>query len=155
MKSRRKTFSEINITPLTDIFLVLLVIMMVATPMLDYRGLNLAVLTVGAPPDPKAKPKTIMVEISPQGEYKVGEGSVSREELAATLRRQAPDNPEGVIIETDPNATHEAITFAMAAVESAGITKLALTEKEEKRPETAPPSTPKKRPAKKSQAKKP
>ena len=39
----RDSFNEINITPLTDIFLVLLIIMMVIAPMLDQQGLNLAV----------------------------------------------------------------------------------------------------------------
>ena len=39
----RDTFNEINITPLTDIFLVLLIIMMVIAPLLDQQGLNLTV----------------------------------------------------------------------------------------------------------------
>ena len=43
MPKERKTFNEINITPLTDIFLVLLIIMMVIAPLLDQQGLNLTV----------------------------------------------------------------------------------------------------------------
>ena len=43
MSRERNTFNEINITPLTDIFLVLLIIMMVIAPLLDQQGLNLAV----------------------------------------------------------------------------------------------------------------
>ena len=39
----RESFNEINITPLTDIFLVLLIIMMVIAPLLDQQGLNLTV----------------------------------------------------------------------------------------------------------------
>ena len=39
----RGEFNEINITPLTDIFLVLLIIMMVIAPLLDQQGLNLTV----------------------------------------------------------------------------------------------------------------
>ena len=41
--ARKKVFSDINITPLTDIFLVLLIIMMVIAPMLDQQGLSLTV----------------------------------------------------------------------------------------------------------------
>ena len=37
----RETFNEINITPLTDIFLVLLIIMMVIAPLLDQQGISL------------------------------------------------------------------------------------------------------------------
>ena len=40
---KRQTFNEINITPLTDIFLVLLIIMMVIAPILDQQGLSLAI----------------------------------------------------------------------------------------------------------------
>ena len=40
---RRQTFNDINITPLTDIFLVLLILMMVIAPILDQQGLTLAV----------------------------------------------------------------------------------------------------------------
>ena len=43
MVRERDTFNEINITPLTDIFLVLLIIMMVIAPLLDQQGLNLTV----------------------------------------------------------------------------------------------------------------
>ena len=39
----RDSFNEINITPLTDIFLVLLIIMMVIAPMMDQQGLKLVV----------------------------------------------------------------------------------------------------------------
>ena len=39
----RETFNEINITPLTDIFLVLLIIMMVIAPLLDKQGISLTV----------------------------------------------------------------------------------------------------------------
>ena len=41
--TKNALFTEINITPLTDIFLVLLIIMMVIAPMLDQQGLNLTV----------------------------------------------------------------------------------------------------------------
>ena len=40
---KRQTFNDINITPLTDIFLVLLILMMVIAPILDQQGLSLAV----------------------------------------------------------------------------------------------------------------
>ena len=40
---KRQTFNEINITPLTDIFLVLLIIMMVVAPILDQQGLKLTI----------------------------------------------------------------------------------------------------------------
>lgn len=135
----RKTFGEINITPLTDIFLVLLIIMMVVTPMEDYKGLNLAVLTAGEAAEAAEVPKTLLVQINAIGEYTVAGAAVPREQLADTLRTQSAQNPEGVVIEVDPEATHEAITCALAAAEQAGVTKLAVSQKEAKPVEFLPP----------------
>jgi len=135
----RKTFCEINITPLTDIFLVLLIIMMVVTPMVDYKGLNLAVLTAGEAVEAAETPKTLLVQVNAIGEYTVGGSAIPREQLADALRAQAAQNPEGVVIEVDPEATHEAITFVLASAEQAGVTKLAVSQKEAKAAEVLPP----------------
>jgi biopolymer transport protein ExbD/biopolymer transport protein TolR len=66
---QRQTFSEINITPLTDVFLVLLVIMLLLAPLLD----NQAALKVDPPAaqtaknnDP-SKVKSILIEVSKDG----------------------------------------------------------------------------------------
>ena len=57
---RRDAFNEINITPLTDIFLVLLIIMMVVAPLLDQQGLNLLV-----PSNVEQQQMAEMVKIKP------------------------------------------------------------------------------------------
>jgi len=121
---------EINITPLTDIFLVLLVIMMVVTPMIDFAGLNMAVLSVGDASDSQTKPKTLVVIVDASGGYSVGGQIVPLLNLSDALREKAPEHPDGVLIETDPEAPHEAMARAMAAVTSAGIAKLAVCAKE-------------------------
>ena len=66
MSRNRDTFNEINITPLTDIFLVLLIIMMVIAPMLDQQGLNLTVPENVAQEQVQKESKimTIMVDAS-------------------------------------------------------------------------------------------
>ncbi len=121
---------EINITPLTDIFLVLLVIMMVVTPMIDFAGLNMSVLSVGDVSDPNVKPKTLLLSVDAEGGYSIGDQIVPLVSLADVLREKAPGNPDGVLIETDLEAPHEALARAMAAVTSAGIAKLAVGPKE-------------------------
>lgn len=136
---RRKTFSEINITPLTDIFLVLLIIMMVVTPMVDYKGLNLDVLSAGDAAEAAEKPKTLLVQINLLGEFTVAGAPVPKEQLADVFRQKAPECPEGVIIEIDPQTSHEAVTTAIAAAEKAAITRLALAQKEQKQAEIIPP----------------
>ena len=65
MSSRnRGEFNEINITPLTDIFLVLLIIMMVIAPLLDQQGLNLTVPENVAQEQVKQDSKILTVNVS-------------------------------------------------------------------------------------------
>jgi biopolymer transport protein ExbD len=125
---RRAVFNEINITPLTDIFLVLLIIMMVVAPMLDTQGLKLSVPSAGPSPDTTEKPKTIQLVIDAQGGYSINNQSVGLEQLKETLKTQSKENPDGLMIETNPDASHDALTQAMDNAQAAGITKIAVTE---------------------------
>ena len=73
-RGKSKTIAEINITPLTDIFLVLLIIMMVVTPMLDFTGLSATLgggetAEAAAPSDEKVLP----VVITAEGPYRVAQ----------------------------------------------------------------------------------
>lgn len=121
---------EINITPLTDIFLVLLVIMMVVTPMIDFAGLNMAVMTVSDQGDPNAKPKTLLVSVDAKGEYTIDGKIVPTLNLADVLREKAPENPDGLLIEVEEDTPHEALARAVAAATTVGVTKLAVHAKE-------------------------
>lgn len=125
---RREIFSEINITPLTDIFLVLLIIMMVIAPMLDSKGLKLAVPTVGASKTVTQEPKALVVHISSAGEYLLNDQPVSAASLQQRLFQGKGEYPDGLIIEAAPDATHGAIVQVMDSARSAGIEKIAVTQ---------------------------
>jgi len=129
---KRELFAEINITPLTDIFLVLLIIMMVVAPMLDTKGLKVAVPSVGPSSDTKTEPKIIKVDIDAEGKYSIDNKSVGRMSLVAQMKSLKADHPDGVVINTNPEARHESLTFAMDAAQLAGISKLAVTASEAK-----------------------
>jgi biopolymer transport protein ExbD/biopolymer transport protein TolR len=130
MKSaNRELFGDINITPLTDIFLVLLIIMMVVAPLLDYRGLDMVVATgKAAPPDKKVESKRVWLSIAADGTYLIEGKSVQAEHLLDTIRDSLSAKPDGVIIETDPEANHAALMRAMDAVRSAGVVKVSVVE---------------------------
>ncbi len=123
----RQTFGEINITPLTDIFLVLLIIMIVVAPMLDTQGLKVSVPSIGPAANTKDEPKTIDVSISAAGDYKVDGETVEKTFLANKFRDLKSKKPDGIVIKTNPEATHESLTFAMDAAQSAGVSKMAVT----------------------------
>ena len=133
MKSggRKQVFNEINITPLTDIFLVLLIIMMVVAPMLDTQGLKVSVPSIGPSQETKEEPKTITLSIDAAGQYTIDGKAVDSALLANEFRSLKVTKPDGIVIKTNPDATHEALTFAMDAAEAAGITKLAVTASED------------------------
>lgn len=127
-RQRRALFNEINITPLTDIFLVLLIIMMVIAPMLDSQGLKLAVPTVAPSKEVTQEPNTITLQITSAGQYLVDNQSVPAESLQQQLHQMKTQFPEGLIIQADPDAVHGAVVMAMDAARGAGIEKIAVTE---------------------------
>lgn len=126
-RQRRPIFSEINITPLTDIFLVLLIIMMVIAPMLDSQGLKLAVPTVSPSSQVTDDPKVLTVHITQDGQFMVNNQPVSADSLQESIYQSKAQYPEGVMIETEPSAVHGAVVKVMDAARSAGIEKIAVT----------------------------
>jgi biopolymer transport protein ExbD len=130
--ARKQVFNEINITPLTDIFLVLLIIMMVVAPMLDTKGLKVAVPSIGPSADTKEEPKTIELSIDASGQYSIDGTGVSPMALVTKFMELKGSKPDGLVIKTNPEATHETLTAAMDAAQTAGITKVAVTADEGK-----------------------
>ncbi len=129
---QREIFAEINITPLTDIFLVLLIIMMVVAPMLDYPGLKLAVPSVGPSVDVTEEPKTQTVAIAANDTlYSTTEltpdSVIPLMTLGSTLRQGLTEKPEGLVISVHPKASHGAMTRVMDIAQGAGIEKIAVT----------------------------
>ena len=128
MPSERKTFNEINITPLTDIFLVLLIIMMVIAPLLDQQGLNLAVPNMIEVQDEIKDSKLIKVLVSNEDKYFVDDVEISEKDLGTLIKDMATDNPDGVLIMTEADATHGAVVKLMDEARNNGITNISITE---------------------------
>ncbi|MBX2859953.1 MAG: biopolymer transporter ExbD [Vampirovibrio sp.] len=124
---RRAVFNDINITPLTDIFLVLLIIMMVVAPMLEHSGLKLSVPSVAPDQETKEEPKTLKIVLTAADEYQIDDHPVDPAFLKNKIRELKTEFPDGVIIESSPESSHNALTKAMDAVQAVGITKLAVT----------------------------
>ena len=94
MASReRNTFNEINITPLTDIFLVLLIIMMVIAPLLDQQGLNLAVPNNVEVQDVKQENKLISVTVTDDDKYYIDENEVAVSQLEGIIKQKSKEFP--------------------------------------------------------------
>lgn len=122
---KRKTFNEINITPLTDIFLVLLIIMMVVAPMLDQQGLNLSV--PNAQDQPKTKEsKLITVDVLEDGSYTISGEKVSSDSLLFAIQDKSKTLKDGLLIQASDEATHGSVVKVMDAARNAGVTNISV-----------------------------
>lgn len=128
MAGQRKTFNEINITPLTDIFLVLLIIMMVIAPLLDQQGLNLAVPNMIEVQDEIKDSKLIKVVVTDDNKYMIDDVEVPVSGLADMITEQAQENTDGLLIMTQDNATHGAVVKLMDEARNVGVTNISITE---------------------------
>ncbi len=128
MARNRDTFNEINITPLTDIFLVLLIIMMVIAPLLDQQGLNLAVPNNVEVQDVKQDNKLISVTVSDDDRYYIDDQEVNYDQLEPAIKQRIKDFPEGLLILAQPEASHGAVVKLMDTARNAGVTNISVAE---------------------------
>ena len=122
----RKTFNEINITPLTDIFLVLLIIMMVVAPMLDQQGIGLTVPENVEQSKIDKESKILTVTVTSNNKYYIHNVEVSPDSLGTVLSQEVKNYPDGLLIETDGEAAHGAVVTLMDKARYAGVKAISL-----------------------------
>ena len=127
-RKERSTFNEINITPLTDIFLVLLIIMMVIAPLLDQQGLSLMVPSNSQAEAPK-KQKIITVDVNDKSEIFVEGKKVSESTLMFSIKEALIKKKDGLLIQTAGDATHGAIVKVMDEARNAGVLNISVIER--------------------------
>ena len=117
----RKTFNEINITPLTDIFLVLLIIMMVVAPLLDQQGISLTVPENVEAEQIEKEPQILTVYVTKANKYFINNEEIEAASLGDVLTKEMPNYPDGMLIRTDGDATHGTVVTLMDKARSAGV----------------------------------
>ena len=125
---RRKEFSEINITPLTDIFLVLLIIMMVVAPLLDQQGLNLVVPDRVEADQIQKESKILSVIVDDEDNYIINDQFVDPSELKELLTSNISEYPDGLMILSASDSTHGAVVKLMDEARNAGFLNISITE---------------------------
>lgn len=123
----RDSFNEINITPLTDIFLVLLIIMMVIAPLLDQQGLNLAVPEVVNQEQIAKDSKIMNFTVTSDNRYLFNDTEIAAARLEQTVAQHIKDYPDGLLIQVDDNAEHGAVVKLMDSARNAGMTSISLS----------------------------
>ena len=122
----RDSFNEINITPLTDIFLVLLIIMMVIAPLLDQQGLNLAVPEVVNQELIAKDAKIMNFSVTDDNKYLFDGQEIAAADLESTVSAHVKDYPDGLLIQVDDNADHGTVVKLMDSARNVGVTSISL-----------------------------
>lgn len=124
----RDSFNEINITPLTDIFLVLLIIMMVIAPLLDQQGLNLAVPEIVTQEQHDNKDSKIMeFTVTSDNRYYNGDSEVAAKDLEKLIASSLKEYKDGLMIRVEDDAEHGAVVKLMDSARNAGMTSISVT----------------------------
>ena len=123
----RDSFNEINITPLTDIFLVLLIIMMVIAPMLDQQGLNLAVPEIVNQENIIKDSKIMNFTVTGDNKYLFDNEEVAETDIEKIVAENIKDYPDGMLIQVDDDAEHGVVVKLMDSARNAGVTSISLS----------------------------
>lgn len=144
---KQKVIGDINITPLTDVFLVLLIIMMVVNPLLQTTGVSTTVSGEGDATETPAKSEgeeqtAITVSIDAQGAYSMGSDVLDDASIKERIRTEAAaleaaGKEKNIILEVDPASNVDRMTTIMDYSRSVGIEAIALERT------GAPPEAPK------------
>ncbi|MCU0625504.1 MAG: biopolymer transporter ExbD [Gemmatimonadaceae bacterium] len=121
--------NEINVTPMIDVLLVLLIIFMVIVPMARKT------VDVQLPdPTPVAAPPTestnIVLEVLPGEKYKINSEEVTKPNLANRLKEIYGPRPDKIIfVKGDSTVTYQDVIFAMDVSRGAGVKVIGITPK--------------------------
>ena len=120
-----EVLSEINVTPLVDVMLVLLVVFIVTAPLLTNAiPINLPKTEAVAPVEQK---EPLVVSIDGSGKLFINKDQIEPDALEATLKTaKGKDAEVRVQLLADDGVNYGEVARAMAAIERAGITKLAV-----------------------------
>ena len=115
--------NEINMTPLVDVMLVLLIIFIITVPVMKHAvNIDLPRATNEAQ---DTKPETIRLTVDAQGSYYLNEAPVADTELAPRFQAAAARNPQPELhIRGDKAVRYERVAQAMAAAQVAGLRKI-------------------------------
>jgi biopolymer transport protein ExbD len=117
--------SEINVTPLVDVMLVLLIVFIVTAPLLTNAvHVNLPKTAETAPPEEK---KAVDVSIDAQGKVYIDKMETSVEGLESELKTRKVTDPELALhLHADEGVNYGIVAKTMAGIERAGVTKLSV-----------------------------
>ena len=126
--------SNINVTPMVDVMLVLLIIFMVITPMLQNKvAIDMAKVDNAVAMPDADKEDAIVVAVTRDGGLFLGQDKVAPDQLGRMVADKLADKPgKTIYVRADARAQYKAVEDAIDAVRSAGVDDVGLlTQKRE------------------------
>ncbi len=118
-----EVMNEINMTPMVDVMLVLLIIFIITVPVMKH-AVNIDLPQASNVPQ-DAKPETIRLSVDAAGDYYWNENKVTDAALQLQLKAAASQTPQPELhIRGDKAVRYERVATAMAAAQQAGIKKI-------------------------------
>jgi biopolymer transport protein ExbD len=120
-------FADINITPLTDIFLVLLIIFMVTTAVTIESAAHVDLPKAEAQANPNDKPKGIIVTLTADHQIMVNSASVSLPQLQGAIHDALDKTPDKIVVfQGDPKVILGDMVHILDIAKTAGAEAIAI-----------------------------
>jgi biopolymer transport protein TolR len=125
-RHRRRPMAEINVTPMVDVMLVLLIIFMVAAPLLTV-GVPIELPKTAAAPLPTEQEEPLTIALTEDGLILVQNAEVERERLIPLLRAVAEERKSGkIFLRADGAIPYEGVMQVMGALNASGFNDIGL-----------------------------
>jgi biopolymer transport protein TolR len=123
----RSSLSQINVTPMVDIMLVLLIIFMVTAPMME-QGLDVNLPEVQNAPGLNNSSEPLVVTVARDGRISVGRSRVDSPAKLTPVLQQilGGQKDRQVLLEADRDVPYGRVVQVMAAIRGAGVEKLGM-----------------------------
>ena len=120
---QKESMADINVTPMVDVMLVLLVIFIIAAPLFTH-AIKLDLPNAQATAAPQ-KPETVILSIDGEGKLYWNNAPVKQSDLGARLAQAARQNPQPELqLRADKSTRYEVVAQVMSTAQANGMTKI-------------------------------